>query len=76
MVRAGLLALALLSAGPVQADPAYDACADKAASNVDFSDCGSAWTEREEVRLNALWQRLVPFLPAASKRDMLTEQRA
>jgi uncharacterized protein YecT (DUF1311 family) len=76
LLRAGLTALALLVAVPVQADTAYDACANKAASNVDYSDCGTAWIAREEARLNARWKSLYAGLPVASKRDVLTEQRA
>lgn len=76
LMRFGLAALALLVAAPVQADTAYDACANKAVSNADFSNCGTTWVTREEARLNARWKSLYAKLPAASKRDILTEQRA
>lgn len=74
--RYGLAALALLVSVPVQADTRYDACMNKAVSNVAFNDCGAAWIAREEARLNARWKALYSRLSAASKRDLLTEQRA
>ncbi len=71
-----LALLSLIAATPAMADPVYDACTDKAVSNVDYSDCGSAWIGREDVRLNRAWKILYPGLPALSKKDLLDEQRA
>ena len=69
------IGLCLLAVAPAHADAVYDGCAAKAVSNVDYSDCGSAWIMREDKRLNAAWKRLYPDLPPQSKKDLLAEQR-
>lgn len=67
----------LLAAQPARADDAYDAClGDAEASMQDMGACGTAWIEREDVRLNETWQALLAELPEASEDMLRDEQRA
>ena len=72
-----LLAAALCSPGPALADPAYDSCVE-AANGVmpEMGDCGGAWVDREDRRLNAAWTILMTKVDAADKTSLLGEQRA
>ena len=71
-----VLALQLLAL-PARADDAYDACLREAdASMREMGDCGGAWIEREDARLNAAWQALLAELPEESQPMLRDEQRA
>lgn len=78
---AAALVLAAQAAGSASAahispsDQAYRDCIDSHTSNYDWGVCGGAWQAREDARLNEVWQRIYPKLPAQSKADLLADQR-
>lgn len=72
-----LLALALMAAGPVAADDAYDRCMSATdGTNPAFAACGADWIAREDGKLNAAWKRVFPLFEGAGKAALLAEQRA
>ena len=72
------LTLVLLLAGlPARADDEYDAClGDADASMQDMGACGTEWIDREDARLNEMWQALLAELPEDSEELLRDEQRA
>lgn len=77
MIAAGLLVLAAgQAAEPISAsDQTYRDCIDSHITNYDWGVCGGAWQAREDTRLNEIWRRVYPTLPAQSKADLLADQR-
>jgi uncharacterized protein YecT (DUF1311 family) len=72
-----IAALALLAAGPALADEEYDRCiAESDGTNTAWGECGGAWIEREDARLNETWQRLIADAGDRMKADLRAEQRA
>jgi uncharacterized protein YecT (DUF1311 family) len=75
-----LLALALLPpllVQPARADGKYDACIQRDdATMQDMGECGGAWIDREDARLNVAWKKLIAAISAGSKPALLDEQRA
>lgn len=75
LILLGGLVLAL--AGPAAADEIYDKCIDASdGTNAAWGLCGSEWLKREDETLNTTWKRIYEGLPAATKSDLLEEQRA
>ena len=74
LAAAAALALVLAPA-PARADKPYDACMAKAATNIDYGQCGGAWIQREDKRLNIAWTRVYARLEPAQKAELLAEQR-
>lgn len=74
---AAAMALSCLVAPAARADSRYDACVDAAGAVMpDLGDCGAAWVEREDRRLNAAWTILMTKVDADTKASLLAEQRA
>ena len=65
----------LAVADEAKADPEYDACME-AARESQFQDCGFAWLEREDERLNSVWRDLLPRLEGRERAALVAEQRA
>lgn len=64
-------------AGHALADDDYDRCiSDSDGTNAAWSECGGAWLEREDARLNEAWKRVFSGFAGQSKADLLAEQRA
>lgn len=74
-----ILAAAVLfgTAGLAWADSDYDRCID-AAGAVDqaMGECGDAWLEREDARLNKAWKSAYGKAGESTKAALLGEQRA
>jgi uncharacterized protein YecT (DUF1311 family) len=74
------LALALgafLSAGPASADPVYDKCIDRTATNAEWAGCGAEYLERLDRALNIAWKKAISSLDDQKTRaELLAEQRA
>ncbi|NDV87827.1 DUF1311 domain-containing protein [Aurantimonas aggregata] len=76
-MRLLLILVLLLAALPARADDEYDACLNDAdASMQDMGACGAEWIDREDARLNEMWQALLDELPEASEEMLREEQRA
>ena len=78
---AGLLAVAaslFLLPREAAADPEHDRCIDEAHTNSEFRDCGFAWIDREDDRLNAAWRELLPRFEGMDQERaaLVAEQRA
>lgn len=71
----GFLLLAGLGL-PAFADDAYDACVEKGQTDMDWRECGSAWVERADAGLNAMWRELRAQSSDETKSALLDEQRA
>ena len=72
-----LVVLLPLLAAPALADEKYDACVgDADATMVDMGECGGAWVDREDARLNVAWKKLMAGIAEDSKPALLDEQRA
>lgn len=72
-----LALLPLLLGGPARADSKYEACVKQDdATMQDMGDCGGAWIDREDARLNVAWKKLIAAIAAGSKPAVLEEQRA
>ena len=80
MIAAALLALAASQVAETvppgsPSDRAYRDCIDTHTTNSDWAVCGAGWQSREDARLNQVWRRVYPGLPAQSKADLLADQR-
>ncbi len=64
-------------AAPAAADEAYKRCIDGSdGTNPAWGACGGEWIAREDAKLNAAWKKLYDASEAATKKDLLAEQRA
>lgn len=62
---------------PARADTKYDACVGaEDATEQDMGECGGAWVDREDARLNVAWKKLTAAIAEDSKEALLDEQRA
>jgi len=92
-VLLGLLGIILWAAGvqaqqggkPAPAKSSYDGCMERAFTNVEMQDCGSAELKRQEARLAATWKAAYASLMVDSvategerqaRQALLEEQRA
>jgi uncharacterized protein YecT (DUF1311 family) len=68
--------LLLIGASAARADGAYDACVQKANTNVDFSECGQAYLKRADDALNAAWKETYRLASDQTAKDLLAEEQA
>ena len=67
---------AIFAAASAQADKGYRACMENAATNTDFSACGSVMLERRDAELDRAWKKAIAGLDAATRAALLAEQRS
>lgn len=66
---AAALALATGLARGGELSKTYEACVAHTSSNAEWSECGGAEIDRQDQRLNAVWQKVMKCLTPASPSD-------
>jgi uncharacterized protein YecT (DUF1311 family) len=75
VIIVGLLAGALLSAGPASADDAYMKCIDNTSTNPEWAGCGEIYLKRLDDALNVAWKKAYESIDGESRAQLLQEQR-
>ncbi|MBB4003200.1 lysozyme inhibitor LprI family protein [Aurantimonas endophytica] len=68
---------ALPAHAEAESDAEYDACVERADTVMpDYGECGGAFLEREDARLNQIWHAVMESIGEISKEPLRDEQRA
>jgi uncharacterized protein YecT (DUF1311 family) len=69
--------LALPAHAEAGSDADYDACVNRAdAVMPEYGECGGAFLDREDARLNQIWRAVMEAIGESSKETLRDEQRA